>query len=81
MGLARWARPGVTKALEVIQKEMDITMALLRRTRREDFEGRWADHNLLVLARRISRRRADALDDRLAMPPFRWSRPRPRARG
>ncbi|TAG24727.1 MAG: L-lactate dehydrogenase, partial [Rhodobacterales bacterium] len=52
-GLGAMGEAGVTKALEVIQKEMDITMALcgerdVRNMGRhnllvpEDFEGRWA---------------------------------------
>ncbi len=52
-GLGAMGEAGVTKALEVIRKEMDITMALcgersLRDFGRhnllvpEDFEGRWA---------------------------------------
>ena len=52
-GLGAMGEAGVTKALEVIQKEMDITMALCgEKTVQgmgrhnllvpEDFEGRWA---------------------------------------
>jgi L-lactate dehydrogenase (cytochrome) len=55
-GLGAMGEAGVTRALQVIQKEMDITMALcgvrtiadVRRTNDpivlvpEDFEGRWA---------------------------------------
>jgi len=51
-GLGAMGQAGVTKALEVIHKEMDITMALCGRRRidelgrdillvPEDFEGRW----------------------------------------
>ena len=52
MGWERWAQAGVTRALEVIHKELDVSMALCgRRDVRdldrdilmipEGFEGRW----------------------------------------
>ncbi|VFT59825.1 L-lactate dehydrogenase [Pseudomonas aeruginosa] len=32
MGWARWGRPGVTRALEIIARELDLTMAFCGHT-------------------------------------------------